>query len=97
MPADMREDVLVNSSKSDTALQNQIRGMLDSTEYMEQNQDFVSAYGKMKDDGLSEPEAISIFAEALKEACEDNEIFRKLCAELAQQGDNHRLVKSAGF
>ena len=93
----MRDGVLVNLSKSDTALQNRIRDMLDSSEYMEQNQDFVSAYGKMKDDGLSEPEAISTFAEALKEAGEDNEAFRKLCKELAEQGEDHRLVKSAGF
>ena len=97
MPANMREGILVNLSKSDTALQNRIREMLDSTEYLEQNQDFVSAYGKMKDDGLSEPEAISIFAEALKEAGQDNEAFRKFCKELAEQGENHKLIKSAGF
>jgi hypothetical protein len=71
--------------------------MLDSTEYVELNQDFVTAYGKLKDDGLSEPEAISTLAQALKEAGEDEAAFRKLCSELAQQGENHRLVKSAGF
>ena len=87
----------MNLSKSDTALQNQIRDMLDSSEYMEQNQDFVSAYGRLKDDGFSEVEAITAFALALKEVGEDDEAFRKLCRELAEQGENHRLVKSAGF
>ena len=91
------EDVLVNFSKSDMALQNLIRNMLDSSEYLEQNQDFVSAYGKLKDDGFSEPEVIHTFAEALKEAGEDNEAFGKICKELAEQGENHRLVKFAGF
>ena len=92
----MSEDESLNP-KPDTALCNRIRDMLDSTDYTEQNESFVAAYGKLKDDGLSDPEAISILADALKQTGEDNEAFKKLCKELVEQGENHRLVKSAGF